>query len=137
MTLIKYENNYFFLLTFFWGYFDYFIIRTKYVDLSSNIHFLSQKLTSWFFLTFSFKYYLYNKFMLSYKDYLILIYKFIGMLIFWRSIHLSFQSHQMCSCTFSAGLGIAQNRDGLSCNYIIKKNVEMKRANESKRMDII
>ena len=36
---------------------------------------------------------------------------------FWRSIYLSFQSHQMC--TFSEGLGMVWNRaDGISCNKI-------------------
>ena len=38
----------------------------------------------------------------------------MGVLIFSRSILLIFQSHQMC--TFSENLGIARNRDGLSCN---------------------
>ena len=47
--------------------------------------------------------YLYKKFKLSNKDNLLLIYTFIGMIIFCRSIHLCFQSHQIC--TFSAGLG--------------------------------
>ena len=39
---------------------------------------------------------------LSNKDNSILNYTFIGMIIFWRSIHLSFQSHQMWA--FSNGV---------------------------------
>ena len=62
-----------------------------------------------FILTFPLKYYLFN------KDYFLLIYMFMGMIRFWRSIHLSFQNHQMC--TFSAGLGTVRNRDRLSWIY--------------------
>ena len=60
---------------------------------------------SCFFLTFPFKFYLYKKFKLSIKDYLLLIYTFMCMIIF-----LSFQTR-----TLNAGLGMAWNRYGLSC----------------------
>ena len=53
---------------------------------------------------------------MSHKYYLLLTYTFICMILFWRSIHLSFQSHQMC--ILSAGLGMARNRDGLSCKIL-------------------
>ena len=74
------------------------------------------------FSYFSLKY-LYKKFKLSNKDNLLLIYTFIGMIIFCRSIHLSFQSYQMC--IFSAGLGMAWNRDRLSwiLNIIIFRSL--------------
>ena len=50
------------------------------------------------------------------KDYLLLIYTFMGMIILCWRIHLSFQSHQMC--TFSVDLGMVRNRDGLSSSCI-------------------
>ena len=78
---------------------------TKHV--LSSTHFLSC-----FFLTFPLKYYQDKKIKLYIKDYVLHIYTFIVMIILWRSIHFGFQSHQMC--TFSAGLGMARNRDGLS-----------------------
>ena len=42
------------------------------------------------------------------------IYTFMCMIIFLRIIILSFQSHQ--TRILNAGLGMARNRDGLSCN---------------------
>ena len=72
---------------------------------------------SYFFLTFPLKYYLLAIiFKLSDKDNLLLIYTFIGMIIFSRSFHLGFQSHQMC--TFSAGFGMPQNLDWLSWSVL-------------------
>ena len=75
----------------------------------SSTHFSDVSLHA--FPTFPLKYSLYKKIKLSDKNYLSLTYTFIGMIIFWRSIHLSFKSHQMC--TFSAGFGMALNRYGL------------------------
>ena len=71
---------------------------------------------SCFFLTFPLKLYLYKKFKLSIKDYLLLIYMFMFIIIFLRIIILSFQSHQ--TQIFSAGLGMAWNRYELSCNRL-------------------
>ena len=51
----------------------------------------------------------------------LLVYTFSGVIQFWRSIHLSFQSHQIR--ILSAGLGMARNRDGLSCN--LNENTNM------------
>ena len=51
---------------------------------------------------------------MSIKDKLLLIYTFMCMIIFLRILILSFQSHQIC--ILSVGLGMAWNRDGLSCN---------------------
>ena len=45
---------------------------------------------------------------------MLLIYTFMCMIIFLRILILSFQSHQIC--ILSVGLGMAWNRDGLSCN---------------------
>ena len=45
------------------------------------------------------------------------LYFFITMIIFWKSIHLGFESHQ--KWTFSAGLGMARNRDRLSWNRVL------------------
>ena len=78
---------------------------------------------SWFFLTFTLKFYLYKKCMLSIKDYLILIYTFMFMITFLRIIILSFQSHQ--TRILSAGLGMAWNRYVLSC--ILAQQVSWKR----------
>ena len=59
-------------------------------------HFLSiTHFPSCFFLTFPLKYYLYKKYKLSNKDYLLLIYTVIVMK---KKIHISFQM-----CTFSSG----------------------------------
>ena len=63
------------------------------------------------FLTFPFKSYIYKKFKLSTKDYFLLIYTFMCMIIFLRIIIISFQSHQIR--ILSLGLGMAWNRDGL------------------------
>jgi len=71
------------------------------------------------FLTFPYKFYLYKKFKLSIKDYLLLIYTFMCMIIFLMIIILSFQSHQ--TRILSAGLGMSWNRYGLSC--IVNENV--------------
>ena len=59
-------------------------------------------LYSYCFLTFPLKYCLYKE---------------IQLINFWRSIHLSFQSHQMC--TFSAGFEKARNWDRLSLSGTI------------------
>ena len=73
------------------------------------------------FLTFQFKFYLYIKFNLSSKDNLLLIYTFMCMIIFLRIIILSYQRHQIC--LLSAVLGMAWNRDGLSCiKFILQKS---------------
>ena len=53
-----------------------------------------------------------QKFQLSIKDYLLLNYTFLYMIIFLRII-LNFQSHQIC--ILSAVLGMAWNREWLSC----------------------
>ena len=66
---------------------------------------------SCFFLTFPFKFYFYIKLKLSIKDYLLLIYTFMCMLIFLKIIIQSFQSNRI----LSAGFGMAWNRYGLSC----------------------
>ena len=81
---------------------------TKHLLSSTHFH-------SCFFLTFPFKFYLYKKIKLSIKDYLLLIYMFMSMIIFLRIVILSFQSHQTRILT--AGLGMAWNRDGLSWTY--------------------
>ena len=73
------------------------------------------------FLIFPYKYYFYKKCQLSNKNNLLLIYTFMAMIQFWRSIHLSFQSHQLW--TFSAGLEMAWNRNGLSCFWNNKKYI--------------
>ena len=80
---------------------------TKHVLSITHFH-------SCIFLTFPFKYYLYKKIKLSIKDYLLLIFTFMCMLIFLRILILSFQSHQ--TRILYAGLGMAWNRYGLSCN---------------------
>ena len=83
-----------------------FRLVTKHVLSITHFH-------SCFFLTFPFKFYLYKKFKLSIKDYLLLIYTFMCMIIFLRIIILSFQNHQ--TRILSAGLGMVWNRYGLSC----------------------
>ena len=77
------------------------------------MYFLSHISIHAFFLTFPFKFYLYKKFKLSIKDYLLLIYTFMCMIIFLRIIIISFQSHQIR--IHSAGLGMAWNQEWLSC----------------------
>ena len=64
------------------------------------------------FSYFSIKFYVYKKFKLSIKNYLLLIYTFMCMIIVIRIVILSFQSHQ--NRILSTGLGMAWNRDGLS-----------------------
>ena len=63
---------------------------TKHVLSITHFH-------SCLFLTFPLKYYVFKKFKLSNKDYLLLIHMFMGTIQFWRSFHLSVQSHQMCT----------------------------------------
>ena len=65
----------------------------------------------------------------SIKDYLLLIYTFMCMIIFLRI--LSFQSHQ--TRILSAGLGMAWNRDGLSCNAEKIKLLFCRPLNKAKR----
>ena len=103
----------FFLVDLFWACFDHDRVTwtkcrlvTKHVLSSTHFH-------SWFFLTFPLKFHLYKKLKLSIKDYLLLIYTFMCMIIFLRIIILSFQSHQ--TRIHSAGLGKAWNRHRLSC----------------------
>ena len=62
-------------------------------------------------------FYLYKKIKLSIKDYLLLIHTFMCMIIFLRIIILSFQSHQIR--ILSAGLGMAWNREWLSCTFFL------------------
>ena len=81
---------------------------TKHVLSITHFH-------SCFFLTFPFKFHLYKKIKLSIKDYLLLIYTFMCMIIFLRIIIISFQSHQ--TRIPNAGLGMAWNRYGLSWQY--------------------
>ena len=78
-----------------------------------TIHVLSSTyFHSCFFITFAFKFYLCQKFELSIKDYLLLIYTFMCMIIFLRIIIISFVSHQ--TRILNAGLGMTGNRYGLS-----------------------
>ena len=77
---------------------------------------------SCFFLMFPLKYYLYQKIQFI-KDYLLLIYTYMCMIIFLRRIHLSFQSHQ--TRILNAGLGMAWNREGLSCNRYIQMYLKL------------
>ena len=72
----------------------------------------------WFFFFIHKKYYLYKNTAFSNKDYLLFIYTFMGMIIFWRRIHLRLQSHQIC--TSSADLEMARNRDRLSLSWTKK-----------------
>ena len=99
-----YKKNIFFLLTFF-GHVLTILAWTKCRLVTKHVLSITY---SCFFLTFPFKFHLYKKFKLSIKDYLLLIYTFMCMIIF-----LSFQSHQ--TRTLNAGLGMAWNRYGLSC----------------------
>ena len=86
---------------------------TKHVISITHFHTYS----SFLFLLFH-ENTIYTKKKRSNKDYLLLIYTFMGMIQFWRSVQLSFKSHKMC--TFSPGLGMARNRDGLSWNDFFK-----------------
>ena len=79
---------------------------TKHVLSITHFH-------SCFFLIFPLKFYLNRKLRLSIKDYLLLIYTFMWMMIFLKIIILIFQSHQ--THILSAGLGMGWNRYGLSC----------------------
>ena len=115
--LLNVHTNIFFLLTFFRHVLTILAwtkcrLVTKHVLSITHFH-------SCFFLTFPFKFYLYKKFKLSIKDYLLLIYTFMFMIIFLRIIILSFQSHQ--TRILSAVLGMAWNRYGLSRNCDFKK----------------
>ena len=58
-----------------------------------------------------------KKNVLSNRDYLLLIYMFMCILIFLRILILSFQSHQIR--ILSTGLGMAWNLDGLSCIWTL------------------
>ena len=69
-------------------------------------------------------FYLYKKIKLSIKDYLLLVYTFMCMIIFLRIIILSFRSHQ--TRILSAGLGMAWIRDGLSCNTIFFTSLKLR-----------
>ena len=101
-----------------WPFFGYVLtilaltkcrLVTKHVLSITHSH-------SCFFLTFSLTYNVYNKFKLSIKYYLLLIYTIMCMIIFLRIIILSFQSHQLR--ILSAGLVMAWNRGGLFCNSV-------------------
>ena len=120
LALVECTKNIFFLLTFLGHVLAILAwskcrLITKHVLFSTHFH-------SCFFLTFPLKYYLYKRFQLSNKENSLLIYTLMGMIQFWRSIHLSFQSPQMY--TLSAGLGMAWNRDGLSCNVKEEGQIE-------------
>ena len=54
---------------------------------------------------------------MSNRDYLLLIYMCMCIILFLMITILSFQSHQICM--LSAGLGMAWNRYGLSCNLFL------------------
>jgi hypothetical protein len=111
LTLVKCTNKYFFILTFF-GHILIILAWTKCRLVIKHV--LSIKyFHSCFFLFFPFKFYLYKKIKLSIKDYLLLIYTFMCMIIFLRIIILNFQSHQIR--ILSVGLGMAWNRGGVSC----------------------
>ena len=71
---------------------------------------------SCFFVTFPLKYYSYKKFQKYSKNYLLLIYTFIGMIIFEGVFILvsKVTKFQVSKCTFSVGLRMSRNRDGLS-----------------------
>ena len=92
------------------------LIAGQSIPIPHSWTILALKMRKWFpfeslfFLTFPLQFYLYNKFKLSVKDYLLLIYTFMCLIIFLRIIILSFQSHQSIP-----GLRMAWNRDGLSC----------------------
>ena len=109
-TCLKYKK-YSFLLTFF-GHVLTILAWTKCGFVAKHVLSITH-LNSCFFLTFPFKFYLFKKFKFSIKDYLLLIYTFMCMIIFLRKIILSFQSHQ--TRILNAGLGMAWNRQGLSC----------------------
>ena len=64
-----------------------------------------------------------QKFKLSIKDYLLLIYTFMCMIIFLKIIILSFQNHQ--NRILKSDLGMAQKRYGLSCIWYTHLFVNM------------
>ena len=111
-----YKTIFFFLLTFF-GYVLTILAWTKCRLVTKHVLSITY-FHSCFFLTFPFKFYLYKKFRLSIKDYLLLTYKFVCMIIFLRII--SFQGHQ--TCILNAGLGMVWNRYGLSCIILKQKH---------------
>ena len=76
------------------------------------MNFLSRIFIHAFFLLFHLNF-LNDKCKLSIKDYLLLNYTFMCIILFLRIIILTFQRHQ--TRILSAGLGIAWNWDGLSC----------------------
>ena len=86
----------------------------------TNLAWTKCRLVTKHVLTFPLKIIFIQNFQLSNKVYFVLPYLFLGKILFWRNIHLSFQSHQMC--TFSAGLVMARNRHGLSCFKGHEKN---------------
>ena len=98
--LLNAQKNYF-SFSLFWGMFRPFYYETI-VDFSPNMYeyFLAHiSFNALFFFTLPLKYYLYKKCKSSNKVYLLLIFTFME---YWyynilRSIHLSFQSHQMCT----------------------------------------
>ena len=102
--LFNVQKNYFFLLP---GHVLTILAWTKCRLVTKHVLSITH-FHSCFFLTFPLKFYLYKKFKLSIKDYLLLIYTFMCMIIFLRIIILSFQSHQ--TRILSAGLGMAWNR---------------------------
>ena len=86
-------------------------------DLSPNMYFLSHVFIH-AFSYFSIKFYLYKKFKLSIKDYMLLINTFRCIIIFLRIMILSFQGHQ----TRILSAGMAWNRYGLSCIKVLCGN---------------
>ena len=95
--LLNVQNKTKILDDLFWAWFDHSLEPNVTKHLLSIKHF-----HSCFFRTFPL-------FKLSNKDYLLLIFTFIGVIQFWRSIYLSFQSHQIR--ILSVGLGMARNRE--------------------------
>ena len=122
MTLVWCKEKYFFLLTFF-GHVLTILTWTKCRLVTKHVPSITL-FHSCFFLTFPFKFYLYKKIKLSIKDYLLLVYTFMCMIIFLRIIILSFRSHQ--TRILSAGLGMAWIRDGLSCNTIFFTSLKLR-----------
>ena len=110
--LFNVQKNSFFCWPF-WACFD-LEPNEPNVDLSSKITFY-HTFPFMLFSYFSIKIYLYKKIKLSIKNYLLLIYTFMCIIIFLRITILSFQSHQ--TRILSAGLGMVWNRDGLSWNW--------------------
>ena len=104
----------FFFLTFF-GHVLTILAWNKWTLVTRHVLSITHS-HSCFVLTYPFKFYFYKKIRLSIKDYLLLIYTFMCMIIFLRIIILSFQSHQ--TRILSAGFGMAWNRDRLTCKSI-------------------